>query len=72
MNRNLRWIYESGKLISFGLFFGSLFWSLVNSIMLINESKYEWKKRLIWVFISALPILYFVIMMTIAMTYLIE
>lgn len=59
MSVNLRWIYIYGKLLSILLLSASLIYSLVNSIHLFISSKKEWKKNLIWLFISLIPILYF-------------
>lgn len=66
MTPDLKWIYRSGKLISHLLFFGSILWSLINTILIFKKS--SWKNNLVWILISILPVLYFSIMMTIVMT----
>jgi choline-glycine betaine transporter len=50
------------------MFYGGILWSIINTVLLISEHKSDLKKNLIWILISALPILYITIMITIAMT----
>ena len=52
--------------------FSSFGWSLVHPWFVWNERKKEWTKNLIWIVIGLIPVLYFVISMTIAMTESIE
>jgi len=61
------WIYQFGSLISLFIFFGGILWSFINTLLLISTHKSELKNNLIWIFLSAFPFLYFVIMMTIVM-----
>lgn len=61
------WIYQYGASLTLFMFYGGVFWSLLNTILLIIEYKFALKKNLLWIFMSALPFLYIVIMMTIAM-----
>jgi hypothetical protein len=44
----------------------SFVYGIINSILILKEN-YSWKKKLIWSFTSLLPVLYFVIMITIGM-----
>ncbi len=62
------WIYQNGSMISLLVFYGGVFWSLINTIRLISKHKSDLKNNLIWIFLSAIPFLYIGIMMTIAMT----
>jgi hypothetical protein len=62
------WIYQYGSIISLFVFYGAIFWSLINTILLIKKHKSNLKNNLIWIFLSATPFLYIGIMMTIAMT----
>lgn len=61
------WIYRYGAPLTLFIFYGAVFWSLLNTILLILEHKLALKENLIWIFISAIPFLYIAIMMTIAM-----
>lgn len=65
-------IYQYGSVISLVVFYGGIFWSLINTILLISKHKTELKNNLFWIFLSAIPFIYIVIMMTIAMTRAIE
>jgi hypothetical protein len=62
------WIYQFGSLYFLFMFYGGILWSIINTVLLISEHKSDLKKNLIWILISALPILYITIMITIAMT----
>lgn len=62
------WIYPYGSMISLLVFYGGVFWSLINIILLISKHKSDLKNNLIWIFISTTPCLYIGKMMTIAMT----
>ncbi|GAB1308550.1 hypothetical protein KH5_12330 [Urechidicola sp. KH5] len=66
------WIYQYGNMISLLVFYGGIFWSLINTILLISKHKSDLKNNLIWIFLSAIPFLYIGIMMTILMTRTIE
>jgi len=66
------WIYQYGSMISLLVFYGCIFWSLINTIILIKKHKSDFKNNLICIFISAIPFLYIGIMMTIAMTRIID
>ncbi|MFD0835699.1 hypothetical protein ACFQ0I_07995 [Mariniflexile aquimaris] len=66
------WIYQYGSMISLLVFYGGIFWSLINTILLIKKHKSDFKNNLIWIFLSAIPFLYIGIMMTIAMTKTVE
>jgi hypothetical protein len=62
------WIYQYGSNISLLVFYGGIFWSLINTILLISKHKSDFKNNLIWIFLSAIPFLYITIMMLIALT----
>ena len=62
------WIYQYGSMISLVVFYGGVFWSLINTILLISKHKSDLKNTLIWIFFSSIPFLYIGLMMTIAMT----
>ncbi len=66
------WIYQYGSMISLFVFYGGIFWSLINTILLISKHKTDLKNNLIWILLSAIPFIYIGIMMTIAMTKTIE
>ncbi|CAM1363352.1 hypothetical protein [Tenacibaculum xiamenense] len=55
------WIYQYGSLISLFVFSGGVLWSLINTILLISKHKTELKNNLVWIFLSAIPFLYIVI-----------
>ena len=62
------WVYQYGNMTSLFVFYGGAFWSLINTILLISKYKSVLRKYIIWIFISAIPFLYVLIMMTTAMT----
>lgn len=62
------WVYRYGSLISLFVFYGGVFWSLINTILLISKHKSELKDNFIWIVLSSIPFLYVIIMMTIVMT----
>lgn len=66
------WVYQYGSLASLLAFYGSVFWSLINTILLISKHRIDFRKNLIWGFLSAIPFLYIVTMITISMTKTIE
>lgn len=66
------WIYQYGSVISLFVFYGGIFWSLINTILLISKHKTDLKNNLIWILLSAIPFLYIGTMMTIAMTKTVE
>ena len=66
------WIYNYGNWLFLILFYGGIFWSLINTVLLISRHKSELQNNLIWIFLSAIPIIYITIMMSIAMTKTIE
>ena len=43
------------------LVLSSFVWGIVNAISILKEN-YNWQRKLIWVVISLLPVLYFIIM----------
>lgn len=59
------WIYRYGSMISSFIFFGGVFLSLLNTILLISENRFTLKNNLIWLFISAIPFLYIIVIMCI-------
>ncbi len=66
------WIYQYGSLISLFVFYCAIFWSFINTILLISKYKSDLKNNLVWIFLSAIPFLYIGIMMIIAMTQTID
>ena len=67
-----RWIYQYGSLLSKGLVLLMIGLSFFHPFIVISEKRKEWKKYWIWILIGLLPVLYFGIMMTIAMSRTIE
>nr|WP_321229173.1 hypothetical protein [uncultured Psychroserpens sp.] len=66
------WIYRYGAPTLLFAFYGGVFLSFINTIVLFSKHKSDLKNNLIWIFLSAVPFLYIGIMMTIAMTKTIE
>ncbi|WP_299256387.1 hypothetical protein [uncultured Aquimarina sp.] len=62
------WIYQYGNMISILIFYGGVFWSFINTIILLSKHKSDLKNNLIWIILTAIPFLYIGIMMVIAMT----
>jgi|GEM_PF-2941845 len=60
---DLHWIYAYGEIAFIVLILGSLLWSFVNFLILIDKS-IKMKKRLLWIFIDLSPILFVIIMLT--------
>ena len=65
---DLRIIYHFGWISCYILVLSTFIWSIVNAILIVREKKYSLKKKVMWSIISLLPILYFTIMITIAMS----
>ena len=61
---DFRILYHFCWISNYILVFSSFVFGIVNSIFILKED-YNWKRKLIWSLISLLPILYFVIMITI-------
>ncbi|WP_298953228.1 hypothetical protein [uncultured Nonlabens sp.] len=51
-------IYGKLKLISIIILYVTVFWSLVNTGLLMNRYKRKLSKQSLWIFISILPFLY--------------
>lgn len=64
----LRIIYQICWISCYVLVLSSFVWSGANAVLILQQKNYNLKRRLIWAFISLLPILYFTLMMTIAMS----
>ena len=57
------WIYDYEKLVSLFISLGVIILtSIVNTIFLIYKYKSNLKKNIFWIFISAIPILYILMM----------
>ena len=63
------WIYRYGNLISLFLFYGGVLWSLVNTVALFSKYKNNLKSNIIWIILSALPVLYLIAMIVIAFVF---
>jgi|JI8StandDraft_1071087.scaffolds.fasta_scaffold99872_1 hypothetical protein len=61
------WIYKYGGLFSFFVFIGSILFSLFNTLLLISKYRTSLKNNLIWIFLSGVPFLYYMIMMILVM-----
>ena len=61
------WIYQYGNPLANLMFCGGIVCSLINSIGVIFNYRRSFKPNQIWIFLSALPVLYISIMITIAM-----
>ncbi|MBG43072.1 MAG: hypothetical protein CL530_03800 [Aequorivita sp.] len=55
------WVYNYGHDISLLLFYGGVIWSLINTINLLKNAK-NYKKNIGWILLSAIPILYIIVM----------
>lgn len=67
-DKNLRWIYVDGKDYSLIMCYGTALWSILNSILILQNLKTEKTKKILWFLLSVSTFLYLFIMMTIAMT----
>jgi hypothetical protein len=56
------WIYQYGATLSLIIFYGGIFWSFINTLLLVYKYKTELKKTLLWIFLSAIPFLYISVM----------
>jgi hypothetical protein len=56
------WIYQYGKTVSLYISLGLILASVVNTLFLIIKYKSNFKKNIFWIFISAVPILYILMM----------
>ena len=57
------WIYDYEKLVSLLISLGVIILtSIINTIFLITKYKSNFKKNIFWIFISAIPILYILMM----------
>lgn len=63
---DFRILYHFCWISNYILVLSSFVYGIVNSIF-ISKENYNWKRKLIWCLVSLLPILYFVVMITIAM-----
>lgn len=57
-NFDQHWIYEYGNYLSYLIIFGSVIWSIINALRILNRFRYRLKNKIIWILISLLPILY--------------
>ncbi|MBW4971622.1 hypothetical protein KZY98_14245 [Croceibacter atlanticus] len=71
-DENLRWIYGWGKDFQHLTFILCPIAGLINEIWIITKNKTNWKSDISWTLVSLFPIIYFVTMMTIAMTKSVE
>jgi hypothetical protein len=55
------WVYNYGHNIFLLLFYGGVIWSLINTINLLKNAK-NYKKNIGWILLSAIPILYIIVM----------
>ena len=54
-----RFIYEYGKILWYVIFFGTMVCAFVNSILILNNAKFNLKHNLKWALISLAPIILF-------------
>src|SRR5690606_10802609 len=62
------WIYQYGSLTSLFVFYGGVFWSFTNTLLLISNHKSDIANNFLWILLSATPFLYVVIMLTTGLT----
>lgn len=67
-DETLRWLYKIGKYIQHFTFFLCPLAGIINGIWIITKSKMKWKWDALGVLVSLFPTLYFITMMTVAMT----
>lgn len=58
VSQELNWLYVSGKMILYLLIGISLILSLVIAIEIVRSKTFYWKKNIIWLVISLIPILF--------------
>lgn len=58
------WVYQYGSTIWFFAFYGTVLGSLINTIFLIDRHKRNLKRNALWIFLSAIPVLYIAVMIT--------
>jgi ABC-type methionine transport system permease subunit len=52
-------LYVTLKMVGWALFFCSVLASLINTLFIIFDKSNLWEKKLLWIIVSLLPILYF-------------
>src|SRR5690606_39189199 len=52
-------LYPILKMLAWGMFFISIIWSGINSILIYDTIKSNLKRNLIWILVSLLPLIYF-------------
>lgn len=52
-------LYVTLKMIGWSLFFCSIIASLINTLFIIFDKSKFWQKKILWIIVSLLPILYF-------------
>lgn len=62
-------LYQYTNQISLFLFYGGVLWSLVNTIVLVSKYKNKLKSNILWIILSALPVLYLIVMIAIAFVF---
>lgn len=51
-DENLHWIYNNGKDLSLLICYGAVFWSLINSILIVRELKTKTLYKIFWFLLS--------------------
>jgi len=64
---NYRWVYTYGKLVSGLMVFGSIIWSAIHPIFVLNFKKNKTRKTFIWTAVGMIPFIYFITMMVFVM-----
>ncbi|MEP0265403.1 hypothetical protein [Dokdonia sp.] len=59
LSQELNWLYVFGKMILYLLIGVSLISSLIIAIEIVKSKTFYWKKNIIWLIISLIPILFF-------------
>ncbi len=67
-NENLHWIYTNGKDLAMIMWYGSVAWSIINSILILRNLKIKTQQKVLWFVFSMVTFIYFAVKFTIAMT----
>lgn len=51
-DENLHWIYNNGKDLSLLMCYGTVFWSMINSILIVRELKTKTLYKIFWFLLS--------------------
>jgi hypothetical protein len=66
---NYRYIYQMGDVVKYCLWGASFVWGLGNSLD-IYQTKDSWRRKALWITLSSLPSLFFILILVICATLL--